>query len=162
MRFHEIVDFLRKRYDVDVLSSDFDIEIRDVRLLDPEDENMDDRTLYFSYKKQTGELPYNIMLTSDCGPEKPPEHDMNLAQIPADDFIPIFNAAQDMVDRHKRNDFRDYMMEVADRVRGVDTFIDIASQSFGASLVLIDANYRVVTDKSVFHALKPPFAVFCR
>ena len=130
MLFRDIVEILRKNYDVAVLHGSAEAEIGQVRLFDQNLKNPSENVLYFGYDtQQLDDLDQGI----------------NLVSVPLAGFGACFNAAQDLLHERKDNDFYDSVMETADRVRNIDELIDIASQSFGASLVLIDRAFRIIS-----------------
>ena len=62
-----------------------------------------------------------------------------------EDYVSVFNEVQDLVASHYNSSFYSYLTEVAGRVGNYDSLVDIASQSFGASLIFIDMNFRILS-----------------
>ena len=82
--------------------------------------------------------------------------DSDFAVIPKEHFAVVFNRVQDILSERNENDYLQYLLDTADKVRSVDelidlasqTFnelIDLASQTFNASLVLIDRDFRILS-----------------
>ncbi|MBQ6388437.1 MAG: helix-turn-helix domain-containing protein [Mogibacterium sp.] len=144
MKFSEIVEILGKRSDICIISSSSDPQITSVKLWDGISEDSDESTLYFSYDRQPASLPENCILAS-----KPEDCSVcstsgNLACISPEHFAVLFNSIQAMLNDINRDSFYHYLMDVADNVRSVEALIDVASQSFNASLVLIDRDFRIL------------------
>lgn len=169
MRFDQIIEQLIKICPVQVISDQSNIEITDVRLFDPHSSRFDNSVLYFGYSSQIPPvLPAHCILSGadetaeDLRAKSPEGVRACLGMIAPEDFGLAFNQAQDLIRRHQRNDFQQYLMGVADRVQNVDALIDIASQSFGASLILCDRDFRIrsystqvpVTDKLWLHNIE--------
>ena len=69
----------------------------------------------------------------------------DFAVIPKEHFAVVFNHIQDILSERNENDYLHYLMDTADKVRSVDELIDLASQTFNASLVLIDRDFRILS-----------------
>ena len=147
MKFKKFIEVIQKNHKICLLSSGREEEILDVRMLDPQAERLSPDTLYFSYDTQAGILPANCVLIAEdpAAPMSAASPEGNLAVISPSSFGAVFNEAQDLLRSNSQDGFYHYLMETADRVRSVDTLIDIASQSFGASLILIDRNFRILS-----------------
>ncbi|MBQ3292042.1 MAG: helix-turn-helix domain-containing protein [Mogibacterium sp.] len=144
MKFSEIIDFLGQNTDIEVLSRAPEHEISRIRLWDGNNAKHPNSTLYFSYERQPEIWPENFILISD-DPEKPANGKPgNLAVIPSSQFAAVFNSIQDIITGRSNEDFYNHLMDVADNVRNVEALIDVASQSFNASLVLIDRDFRIL------------------
>ena len=145
MKFREIVEILEKNHTVQLVSEAGEAELTGVRLWSPDLKREEQNTLYFSYGNQSEDLPVNcIAVQGGHGQTAAPEG-RNLALTRPEEFSAVFNEAQDLLAGNTRNGFYDHMMEVAERVQDVDTLIDIASQSFGASLIFIDREFRILS-----------------
>ena len=70
---------------------------------------------------------------------------IDLAIIPSEYFAAVFNHIQEFMSERNGNDYLHYLMETADKVKSVDTLIDMASKTFNASLVLIDRDFRILS-----------------
>lgn len=150
MNFQKLIDNLRKNHEISLLSAAYDHEIQDVRLLDPRTEQTSPDTLYFGYDIQIPAFPMHCILVSEdpsLGGARIPG-DTNLARISPAEFSAVFNEVQDLIHSSRQSSFYRYLMDVADRVHSVDTLIDVASQSFGASLILIDRNFRILSSST--------------
>ncbi|MBR0399182.1 MAG: helix-turn-helix domain-containing protein [Eubacterium sp.] len=145
MKFDQLIDNLQKTYKVDVISAACPHEIIDIKLLDPNDKQTRSSILYFGYDSQKPEkMPVNCILAS--GKEtRPASTEHNLAIIHPEAFSSVFNVCSDLIKNTQRNDFYQYYLEVAEQVQNVDALIDLASQSFGASLILCDRDFRILS-----------------
>ncbi len=161
MKFADIVQILSKDFDIHPAIIDGEEEILEIKLIDPRDVSASPGTLFFGYDNQSMTLPMNCILAGEqprtvslpemnhpagepTGTDALPQL-KNLAWIRPEDFSSIFNEVQDLLTNRKQNAFYAYIMDVADRVHSVDTLIDVASQSFGASLIFIDRDFRILS-----------------
>jgi len=145
MLFNEIVDEIRKAAPIETLSSSSKADITKVRLWADHAESEMESILYFGYDRQPGEWPKHYILASDQNVSAFSDSCKNLAVIPRDKLAAVFNHIQDFLSERNENDYLHYLMELADKVQSVDGLIDAASQTFGASLVLIDRDFRILS-----------------
>lgn len=155
MRFCRIVEILGKKYRISAVADNSEREVDRVRLWDGNTYSNESVTLYFSYGKHTGRLPEMCILArgeNDFDPSPAPSsvasdqsNNGSLAMISEGDFVSAFNDAQDLLTSRTDNSFYSYLSDVAGRVSNYDTLVDIASQSFGASLVFIDRDFRILS-----------------
>ncbi|MBR0374395.1 MAG: helix-turn-helix domain-containing protein [Mogibacterium sp.] len=145
MKFRQIIEKLNKNYPIRVISEGQDPEILQVRLWSARVTVFDPATLYFSYYIQKGPMPENCIFADV--PENATEivAGVNAALVAPEDYGDAFNEAHDLIAGRRHSGFYNYMFEIANRVQSVDTLIDIASQSFGASLVFIDRDFRILS-----------------
>ena len=144
MKFTEIIKTIGADSDIHVISAGSDADITGVKLWDGCCEADSSATLYFSYGKQSAGVPANCIYVGNDGFPVRPEGSSNLAVMPPDNFALVFNRLQDMMTDLGRDSFYHYILDVADNVRSVDALIDVASQSFNASLILIDRDFRIL------------------
>ena len=71
--------------------------------------------------------------------------DSDFAVISKEHFAVVFNRVQDILSERNENDYLQYLLDTADKERSVDELIDLASQTFNASLVLIDRDFRILS-----------------
>jgi hypothetical protein len=145
MLFNEIVDEIRKAAPIETLSSSSKADITKVRLWADHAESEMESILYFGYDRQPGEWPKHYILASDQNVSAFSDSCKNLAVIPRDKLAAVFNHIQDFLSERNENDYLHYLMETADKAQSVDGLIDTASQTFGASLVLIDRDFRILS-----------------
>lgn len=145
MLFGEIISAIERLVPCTVLSNGFDAEISSVRLVDPKQTNFDAGTLYFGYNIQLiASLPQQCVLAGEPDAVWPTGGE-NLAVLSQADFISAFNEANRQVELSRKSGFYDSMMSTLERVKNVDALIDIASRSFGASLIFIDRDFRILS-----------------
>ena len=147
MTFHDIVNEISHLAPVQILSSASKADISKVRLWANHPESEKDTILYFGYGTQPKSWPDHYILASDLI-----DSDMfnqgsstDLAIIPSEYFAAVFNHIQDFMSERNGDDYLHYLMETADKVKSVDALIDMASQTFNASLILIDRDFRILS-----------------
>lgn len=146
MLFSEIISYLSNSVPCTVLSNEADREIHSVKLIDPKETSFQPDTLYFGYNVQfISVLPPQCILAGSSEDVKPWSNRTNLALLAQDDFCHAFNEASRLLDISRKTGFYDAMMSTLERVKNVDALIDIASQAFGASLVFIDLDFRILS-----------------
>ena len=145
MIFSEIIEFLSNLADIEVISSGAEEEITEVKFIDPRQKQFSSSILYFSNTKQDpAQLPPQCIITDPSCISEAGTVTGNIAVIPAADFGYVFNSVFQMVADSHKDGFYDSLMRTLERVRNVDALIDIASQAFGASLIFIDRDYRIL------------------
>ena len=146
MIFRETIEKLKNLSKIEVLSDELEIEITEVQFMDPRQKQFSPGILYFSNKLEGVEtLPPQCIITDSNASNIPEGASGNIALVPESDFGYIFNNAFQLLSDSHKDGYYETMMKTLDRVRNVDTLIDIASQSFGASLVFIDRDFRILS-----------------
>ena len=164
MTFQDIVNEISRLAPVQILSMSSGTDISKVRLWANRPESEEGSILYFGYDSQPDPCPEHYILASDrtdlsesVVPDHPASvtlnnihqdpagHSVDLAVIPSRYFAVVFNRIQDFMSERTGNDYLHYLMETADKVKSVDTLIDLASQTFNASLILIDRDFRILS-----------------
>ncbi|WP_270302530.1 PucR family transcriptional regulator [Baileyella intestinalis] len=152
MNFREIIEILGKKHEINTVCNRAGENIDRVRLWDGKGPSDDRSTLFFSYGIQYGKLPAqcivavkNVNEITETRKKASENTSCSLAAINMKDYVPVFNEAQDLIVSHYNSSFHSYLTEVAGRVGNYDSLVDIASQSFGASLIFIDMNFRILS-----------------
>jgi len=146
MLFSEIVSYLSHSVPCTVLANEMDQEIHSVKLVDPKETSFQADTLYFGYNVQfISILPPQCILAGSFEDVEQWKNRANLAILSQDDFSHAFNEASRLLDISRKTGFYDSMASTLERVKNVDALIDIASQAFGASLVFIDLDFRILS-----------------
>lgn len=151
MKFCRIVEILGKKYRISIAEDNSEKDVDRVRLWDGKTSSDEGATLYFSYGKHTDDLPSLCVIVGGekeitlYNEEASELRGKSLAVVSEEDFVPAFNYAQDFLASHHSSSFYAYLSDVAGRVSNYDTLVDIASQSFGASLVFIDRDFRILS-----------------
>ena len=162
MTFSDIINEIRHFSPVQVISASSDTSISRVRLWAGQSESEMSSILYFGYDRQPGTWPDHYILAADAGISGAAQDAeisgaaqkieaafaapaSDLAVIPKELFAEVFNRTQDILSERNENDYLHYLMDTADSVRSVDELIDMASQTFNASLILIDRDFRILS-----------------
>lgn len=145
MKYREIVDEIRKFTPIRVISSSSESEISKIRLWENQPVSETVSTLYFGHRIQEGVWPNHYIFASDRVDVEVEGTFADLAVIPESQFAFIFNHIQDILAERRKDDYQRYLMELADKVRSVDALVDMASETFDASLVLIDRDFRILS-----------------
>lgn len=146
MIFRELVEKLGSMSTVTVISDNLESEITEVQFMDSRQKEFRPNVLYFSNKLQEDQsLPPQCILTEQHYSGSVDTESRNLALVSESDFGFIFNSASQIIMDSHKDGYYESMMRTLDRVRDVDTLIDIASQNFGASLVFIDRDFRILS-----------------
>lgn len=150
MRFQEIMQELSGKYRVTILSETSSAALLDLVFLDGKSRLFSETFLFFGYDDQLPKtLPENLVMISDKDPTdlKSPsagQERRNLAVIPKDRAGAFFNDARALIEKSRRTGYYDAVIEALDQTRSIPAFIDSASLSLGASLVLCDIEYRIL------------------
>lgn len=145
MTFDDIVNEINHCAPIEVLSVSSGEDISKVRLWANHAESDMETTLYFGYDRQPEVWPNHYILACDRADFAFADASPDLAIISMDQFAAVFNHIQDFLSERNENDYLHYLMETADKAQSVDGLIDTASQTFGASLVLIDRDFRILS-----------------
>ena len=152
MNFREIIEILGKNHEISMVCHGAGENIHRVRLWDGKGCEEDRSTLFFGYGIQYDKLPAQCILAAknvneitEIRRKSWKNNSRSLAIINMEDYVSVFNEVQDLVASHYNSSFCSYLTEVAGRVGNYDSLVDIASQSFGASLIFIDMNFRILS-----------------
>jgi len=146
MLFRDIAAGLGNMCPIKILSDSFDDEILEVQFMDSRQKEFSSNILYFSNNiQECGKLPLNCILSDSVKTDGLDPAAGNIATVSESDFGFAFNTAFRMVIGSHKDDYYETMMSTLDRVKDVDTLIDIGSQTFGASLVFIDRDFRILS-----------------
>ena len=146
MIFRELIEHMRALSPIETIADNSTSDITEVRFMDLRQTDFSSNVLYFSNNLHgVTALPPQCIITDAESIEGLSTEGRNIAVVPEVDFGLVFNNAfQLVIDSHK-DGYYESMMRTLDLVRNVDALIDIASRSFGASLVFIDRDFRILS-----------------
>lgn len=146
MIFRDIISRLEAMCQLEKLSDSFEDEILGVQFIDFRQQEFSDNILYFSNNMQEcDKLPRQCVFSESVARDRFDFDNDNYAIVSESDFGYAFNTAFQLVIGSHKDDYYESMMSTLDRVKDVDTLIDIGSQTFGASLVFIDRDFRILS-----------------
>ena len=146
MIFRELASKIGELCPLTVASAGLEEEISEVRFIDSRQTEFRNNILYFSNSVQDlVRIPAQCIFSESIRNEVVDTGSSNIGFVSDRDFGFVFNTAFQLVIDSHRDDYYELMMSTLDRVKDVDTLIDIASQSFGASLILIDRDFRILS-----------------
>lgn len=146
MILKDIISRLENLCHIEVISDVLEQEIIEVQFIDFKQESYSSNILYFSNNMQDCEnLPQQCVFSASVPLENVDKTSRNIAVVADSDFGFVFYSAFQLVNGSHKDDYYESMMSTLERVRDVDTLIDIASQTFGASLVFIDREFRILS-----------------
>lgn len=146
MIFRELASELASLCHLTVVSGDLEEEITEVQFMDLRLREFRNNVLYFSNTAHRhDQLPPQCIFSESAAGEIGGSERSNIAFVADSDFGFAFNTASQLVAGSHRDDYYESMMSTLDRVRDVDALIDIGSQTFGASLVFIDRDFRILS-----------------
>lgn len=146
MILREIISRLENLCHIELISDILEEEITEVQFIDFKQKEFSSNILYFSNNMQDCDnLPQQCVFSASVPLEKLDITVRNIAVVADSDFGFAFNSAFQLVIGSHKDDYYESMMSTLERVRDVDTLIDIGSQTFGASLVFIDREFRILS-----------------
>ncbi|MGX8687195.1 MAG: hypothetical protein ACSW8K_05275, partial [bacterium] len=166
MKFGEIMKQLSGKYPIRVLSGEGRENLLDLAFLDGQTRLFPETWLLFGYGDQFPEDP-PCSLVLFCSPGEEKEvllcfeerreelSSRSLALVPRDRAGAFFNDVRILLEKHRRSGYFDAVTEAMDQIRDIPAFIDTASLSFGASLVLCDIEYRILAWSSAIPVTDP-------
>lgn len=146
MIFRELTSKLGALCSLSILSDDIEEELLEVQFIDYRLSEFRDNVLYFSNTVQDhSSLPAQCIFSESASKDISEYGSSNIAFVADSDFGFAFNTAFQLVTGSHKDDYYESMMSTLERVRDVDALIDIGSRTFGASLVFIDRDFRILS-----------------
>jgi hypothetical protein len=146
MIFRELMDYLSEISDITILSDNVEEEIADVKFIDPRQSQFRSEVLYFGNSLHgITSLPPQCIITDKCDISDADLSVCSAAVVSDEDFGYIFNSGFQRVRDSHKDGYYESLIHTLERVRNVDALIDLASKTFGASLVFIDRNFRILS-----------------
>lgn len=166
MKFNEIMKQLSGKYRIRILSGEGKENLLDLAFLDGQTRLFPETWLLFGYGDQfPSELPPSLVLFCSPGEEaeavlsfgrvKETFPSCSLGLVPREEAGAFFNDVRTLIEKNRRSGYYDAVTEAMDQIRDIPAFIDTASLSFGASLVLCDIEYRILAWSSAIPVTDP-------
>jgi hypothetical protein len=158
MRFSTLIGQISRDLPVKIVRSDDLYEISDVALLDGVQSEFTNTTLYFGFPAQLpgGALPAQCVLADEDG--APAAETGCLALVLKDSLFFLFNAARRRIDEDRGRGLYAEMLDMAAGGAGIDTLVNLAASRLGNSVVLLGADYRVLSHSTIFPISDPLWA----
>lgn len=135
-------------------------DITDVALIDGTQSLYENETLYFGDYRQlpAGCLPPQCVLIRTAETEALTGLDSSLALADSGDLFLLVNAAKTVVDNARGQGFYGELMDCAARSRAIEPVINLAAARLGNSVVLLDADFKILAHSTVFQIEDPLWA----
>jgi hypothetical protein len=158
MHFSALIGQISQDLSVKIVHSDDLYEISDVALLDGVQSEYTNTTVYFGFPAQLagGRLPAQCVLAAEPGAPGAAEGCLALAG--AEQLFFLFNAARRRIDEDRGRGLYAEMMDMAAQGAAIDTLVNLAASRLGNSVVLLDADFKVLSHSTIFPISDPLWA----
>ena len=152
MRFSELISQLSSRDSVKMIHSTDLFEISDVELIDGVQTQYTNTVIYFGYYEQLPgrQLPAQCILAETPGAQA-------LGQVPGDlalaDPAALFflvNTARARVEGDRGRGLYAELLDAAARSASIDSLVNLAASKLGNSVILLDADFKILSHSTVF------------
>lgn len=150
MRFSQLLQQISGGMTVQVLHTADLHEISDVALIDGVQDRYRPDTLYFGYAEQLskGRLPPQCVLARNARSERLTGAAGDLALTAPESLFALFNAARQRLESTRG--FYGELMAAAASASSIDPIINLAAARLGNSVVLLDADFKILGHSTLF------------
>lgn len=158
MRFSELFQEISTENDVELIHISDLYEISDVALIDGSQEQYINTTLYFGYYEQLSStrLPAQCVLVRSPQTQALTGTAGDLALTASESLFALFNAVRRRLESYCG--FYNELMETAAKSSGFDSAVNLAASKLGNSVILLDANFKILSHSTLFPIEDPLWA----
>lgn len=158
MKFLELIEKMSQEYLLNIISSEEDIDIQDVALIDNKHENTKKNILYFGYDKQLenmNTIPTQCILAHTIDSKATPPNMGNIALVEDDLLFTIFNEVKTLIENQQSKGIFEELTTLANETHSIDAVLDAASVRLGNSLLFCDRNFKIIASSTSIPVLDP-------
>lgn len=155
MLYSELILLLKDSFEIDCIVNNNNLKITNVKLVDNDMVNWNEKTLYIGSLSSISTKPLSIMmLGTDESPLLPEKSSYSLVNV--EDITSIFNAARDFIIEDLRSEAA--LFELTKEVlskKNILNLINHAAELVGNALILTDADNKVLTYSTNYEIMDP-------
>ncbi len=152
MLFTALINDISADTSIKILSSQDIYDIKDIALIDGTCASYQNDILYFGY---SGQLP-SCKLPQQCVLADVPDTNAidnlrgDIALVNPADLFRLFNAAKALIESGSSQRFYKELLDCAERSGSIQPIMNVAASKLGNSVILLDADFRVLAHSTVF------------
>lgn len=155
MYFSQIAAEVQKKLPLRLVCISDMTDIQDVALLDGQQEEFCDTTLYFGYREHIHRgVPAHCILAVD-GRLQPALDSGDLAQTEPQALFAAFNLVRSLLEERTRRSFYAELIKRSDETRNLDMVLNAASTILGNSVLFSDMNFKIVSHSTTIPVNDP-------
>lgn len=157
MRYHELIEKLRDKYEIESNSTTLSPEILDVRLLDGSETLWNEQVLYIgTIGREVPDCPI-MLLSGDDAPILPTGS--YYGRIRKEDLCSLFNTAKDLVFEDLKADVYSLeLLQMALKGKNITKIMNAAAKILGNALILVDSGQKVIAHSTIYKIMDPLWA----
>lgn len=157
MRYRDLIEILKEKYEIDVLTNTNSPKIIDIHLLNNNNiDNWDKHVLYigkFTHLKNIPDKPIMLLCVNDH-PTLP--KGSNCSHIHNEDMYNIFNLAKDLIFESLQAERLLFKLSLmALEGKNIVSLINIAASLLGNALILVDTNTKILAHSTIYEIADP-------
>ena len=160
MRFSTLISKISDKESIDMIHFTDLFDISDIELIDGIQTKYAKTTLYFGYYEQLkdGLLPAQCVLARTERTESLTNVSGDLALADPAALFFLVNAARQRLDADRGRGFYAELLDAAARSASLDPLINLAASRLGNSVILLDADFKILSHSTVFPIEDPLWA----
>jgi hypothetical protein len=155
--FSNLVESMSKQNFIEIKSITNIFDISDVALIDGRQSEYTNTTLYFGYYEQLpgGRLPAQCVLAKTEASSALQNIGTDLALAGDTDLFFLVNMAKELVDVSRSKGLYAELIDCASQTQSIEPIINSAATKLGNSVILLDADFKVLAHSTIFPITDP-------